>query len=44
MQSWLPFFVIVTALAVVVQMAVLVALYFELRRMNERTTRIAKFR
>ncbi len=41
MQSWLPFFVIVTALAVVVQMAVLVALYFELRRMNERTTRIA---
>lgn len=41
MQSWLPFFVIVTALAVVLQMVVLVALYLQLRQMSERTSRIA---
>lgn len=41
MQSWLPFFVIVTALAVVVQMAILVALYLQFRQMNQRTLRIA---
>ncbi len=41
MQGWLPFFVIITALAVVAQMAILLALYAQFRRMNEQTTRIA---
>jgi hypothetical protein len=41
MQSWLPFFVIITALAVVLQMAILAAMYFQFRQMNERMTHIA---
>ena len=41
MESWLPFFVIVTALAVVLQMAILAAMYFQFRSLNERVTRIA---
>jgi hypothetical protein len=41
MQSWLPFFVIVTALAVVLQMAILLALYVQFKRTNERAMRIA---
>ena len=40
MQDWLPFFVAVTALAVVLQMAILAAMYFQIRRMSERMTRI----
>ncbi len=40
MESWLPFFVIITALAVVLQMAILAAMYFQFRQMNERMTRI----
>lgn len=32
MQSWMPFFVVVTALAVAVQAVVLVALFIQLRR------------
>lgn len=41
MDSWLPFFVIVTALAVVLQMAILAAMYVQFRHMNQRMTRIA---
>jgi hypothetical protein len=41
MQNWLPYFVIVTALAVVLQMAILAAMYLQFRQMNERMTRIA---
>jgi len=41
MESWLPFFVIVTALAVVLQMAILAAIYLQFRQMNQRMTRIA---
>ena len=41
MESWLPVFVIITALAVVLQMAILAAMFFQFRRMNERMTRIA---
>ena len=41
MESWLPFFVIITALAAVVQMAILAVLYLQFRQLNERTTRIA---
>ena len=40
MQDWLPFFVAVTALAVVLQMAILAAMYFQIRRMSEQMTRI----
>lgn len=41
MPNWLPFFVIVTALAVVVQMAILAAMFLQFRRINERMSRIA---
>jgi len=41
MQSWLPFFVIITALAVVLQMVILALMYVQFRQMNERMTRIA---
>lgn len=41
MASWLPLFVIIIALAFALQVAVLAALYIQLRQMNERTTRIA---
>lgn len=41
MQSWLPFFVIVAALAIVLQMAILLGMYLQFRQMNERMTRIA---
>lgn len=41
MESWLPVFVAVTALAVVLQMAILAAMYFQFRRTSERLTRIA---
>ncbi len=41
MESWLPFFVIVAALAVVLQAGMLFVMYRQLREMNERTARIA---
>ncbi|HEX2710709.1 MAG TPA: hypothetical protein VHM88_00590 [Candidatus Acidoferrales bacterium] len=41
MPSWLAFFVVVTAVAVVLQMGILLGLYLQFRRMNEHTTRIA---
>jgi hypothetical protein len=41
MESWLPFFVVVTTLAVVTQMVVLVAMYLQYRRTSERMARIA---
>jgi hypothetical protein len=41
MQGWLPFFVIITTLAVVAQTAILLGLYVQFRRMNDRTTHIA---
>ena len=36
MESWMPFFVAVTALAFVIQALVLVAIYFLLRRQSQR--------
>jgi hypothetical protein len=41
MEHWLPFFVAITALAVVLQMAILAAMYLQFRQMNQRLTRIA---
>ncbi len=41
MEHWLRFFVAITALAVVLQMAILAAMYLQFRQMNERMTRIA---
>ena len=41
MESWLPYFVAVTALAVVLQMAILAGMYLQVRQMNERMTRLA---
>lgn len=41
MESWLPFFVIVAALALVLQMAILLVMLVQIRRMNERITHIA---
>ncbi len=40
METWLPFFVMVTALAVVLQMVILAAMYFQFRQMSERWTRL----
>jgi len=40
MQDLLPYFIAVTALAVVLQMAILAAMYFQIRRMSEQMTRI----
>ncbi len=40
MQDWLPWFVAVTALAVVLQMAILAAMFFQIRRLSEQMTRI----
>ncbi len=41
MDSWLPFFVILTALAVVLQTVILAVMYLQFRRTNERLTRMA---
>jgi len=41
MESWLPFFVIVAALAVLLQAGMLFVMYRQLREMNERAARIA---
>lgn len=40
MEHWLPFFVAVTALAVVLQTAILLGMYLQVRQMSERMTRI----
>lgn len=40
MQSWLPFFVMVTAVAVVLQMVILAALFFQLRRLMQELNRV----
>lgn len=42
MESWMPFFVGVTALAVVLQMAILAMMYFSIRKSTERMTQIAE--
>jgi hypothetical protein len=41
MESWLPFFVIVAAVAIILQMGILLLMYLQFRQMNERMTRIA---
>jgi len=41
MEHWLPFFVAVTALAVVLQTAILVGMYLQVRQLSERLTRMA---
>ena len=41
MESWIPFFIVVTALAVVLQAVVLAALFFQIRRTSERVEQIA---
>lgn len=42
MESWIPFFVAVTAIAVVVQVVILAALAISLRKTSERLGRIAE--
>jgi hypothetical protein len=39
MDAWLQFFVIVAAVAIIIQMGILIALYLQFRQMNERITR-----
>ena len=39
MQNWVAFFIVVTAVAVVVQMAILLAIFFEMRRTTENMNR-----
>jgi predicted PurR-regulated permease PerM len=41
MESWLPFFVIVASLAVVLQAIVLVAVYLQIRRLGQRAEQMA---
>src|SRR3972149_6710930 len=41
MESWLPFFVIVASLAVVVQAVTLAAIYYHLRRQGRRVEQMA---
>jgi anti-sigma-K factor RskA len=40
MQTWLAIFIAVTAVAVVLQMAILAALYFQMRRTTENVNRL----
>jgi uncharacterized protein YoxC len=40
MQSWVGFFIVVTAVAVVLQMAILAALYFQMRRTMDNVNRL----
>ena len=40
MQTWLPFFVMITAVAVLLQMVILGALFFQLRRLMEEMNRV----
>jgi signal transduction histidine kinase len=42
MESWLPFFVIVASLAVVLQAVTLTAIYFQLRRQSRRVEQMAQ--
>ena len=42
MESWLPFFVMVTSLAVVVQAVTLAAMYLQLRRQGRRVEQMAQ--
>jgi signal transduction histidine kinase len=42
MESWLPFFVMVTSLAVVVQAVTLAAIYLQLRRQGRRVEQMAQ--
>jgi hypothetical protein len=42
MEAWMPFFVAVTALAVVLQSAIMVALYLSVRKTSEKVTKIAE--
>ena len=39
MESWLPFFLVVATVAIVLQMVILAAMYFQVRQTNERLTR-----
>ena len=42
MESWLPFFVMVTSLAVVIQAVALAAIYYHLRRQSRRIEQMAQ--
>lgn len=42
METWLPIFIGVTALAVVLQMLILAGMYFSIRKSTERMTQIAE--
>lgn len=42
MESWLPFWVAVTSLAVVIQAGVMVALFLSIKKTNEKVTKIAE--
>jgi hypothetical protein len=41
MQGWVEAFIVIAAVAIVTQMAILLAMYLEFREMNRRVTRIA---
>ncbi len=41
MQGWIEAFIVIAAVAIVMQMAILLAMYLEFREMNRRVTRIA---
>jgi len=41
MESWLPFFVIIAAVAIVIQAGILFVLYKQIRQVNEKTARAA---
>jgi len=41
MESWLPFFVIIAAVAIVMQAGILFVLYKQIRQVNEKTARAA---
>src|SRR5437899_10696785 len=40
MQNWVALFIVVTAVAIVVQMGVLLAIYLQMRRTTERMDRV----
>jgi hypothetical protein len=42
MESWMPFWVAITALAVLIQAGVMVALFLSIKKTNEKVTRIAE--
>src|SRR5271170_6826012 len=42
MESWMPFFVIVAAVAIVLQTAILAAMFFQVRRQGRRFEQIAE--